>query len=299
MINHPPFLKNAELNRKLLEDGYVTLPFLRQTEIDELVKLFYQYHTDDEVSGLYVTASHKNDETIRLISDSIKSTFERAILENIANGATLGGTFISKPAHQTEALEPHQDWSIVDESKYRSFTIWVPLSDVDEASGCMYVLPGSHNKMRGYRHLTIPSIFGQIYTHVWQHMKPVCLKAGEAIIFDHALGHASRPNKSDKTRIAATHSLLSDNAEMRFYWNNAGVVEEYLGESDFYNTEEAKSGPGRLSKIRDLDFKMEQLNPLTLTRLYGSHQLNRANVSMESGRFGLLLLVKTLKSLFN
>jgi len=123
----------------------------------------------------------------------------------------------------------------------------------------MYVLPGSHEYVRGYRHVTIPSVFGQIYDSVWEHMVPIHLKAGEAIIFDHALGHASKPNGSDRVRIAATHSLLSPNFELRFYWNNNGTVEEYEGESDFYNTKEAKSGPGRLKKIRDLDFTPHQL----------------------------------------
>ena len=46
---------------------------------------------------------------------------------------------------------------------------------------------------------------------------------------------------------------------MRFYWNNDGVVEEYIGENDFYNTLEQKAGPVRLTKIKDLDFKPHQL----------------------------------------
>lgn len=269
MIDHVPILRNAELNRKLFGDGFVTLPFLNSDEVEALTNLFYQFHSNEEVEGLYVSAVKKDEKVIHAISDSIRDVFKRAISEHIENGVTLGGTFISKPANETEALQPHQDWSIVDESRFRSFTIWVPLVDVNDENGAMYVLPGSHNSMRGYRHLTIPSIFGQIYEHVWPQMKPIHLKAGEAIIFDHALGHASKPNRTNKIRIAATHSLISPDFEMRFYWNNNGTVEEFEGESHYYNTEEAKVGPGNLKKLRDLDFKINQLNRDEFNTLVG------------------------------
>jgi hypothetical protein len=258
MIEHEQVLRDKELNRRLFEEGYVTLPYLNEDEVQALKKLFWEHHTQEEVMGLYVSSHYKSKEIGKLLSDSVHSVFKEPNERHIENGMTLGGTFISKPGNQTETLHPHQDWSIVDESKFRSFTIWVPLSDVDENSGCIYVLPKSNNTMRGYRHLTISSVFGQIYDTVWQHMLPIKLKAGEAIIFDHAIGHGSKPNKSDNIRIAATHSLISKDPDMRFYWNNNGTVEEFVGENDYYTTEMAKTGPGHLRKIRDIDFNIHQ-----------------------------------------
>ncbi|MFT5801439.1 MAG: hypothetical protein ACI956_001247 [Nonlabens sp.] len=269
MTHHEPILRDKELNRRLFEDGYVTFPYLNNEEVQALKNLFWENHSEEEVEGLYVSSHYKNKETVKYLSDSIHSIFKSANERYVENGMTLGGTFISKPGNQTEVLHPHQDWSIVDESRFRSFTIWVPLSDVDESSGCMYVLPGSNNTMRGYRHVTIPSLFGQIYDTVWPHMKSIRLKAGEAIIFDHAIGHASKPNTSDHVRIAATHSLISKDPDMRFYWNNNGTVEEFVGENEYYNTEFAKTGPGHLEKIRDLDFEIHQLSKEEFYKLAG------------------------------
>ena len=269
MINHEPIFRNRDLNFRLFEEGFITLQFLTSEEINKLKEIFWKCHSQDEVEGLYVSAHYKSGEQSQLMSDEIQQVFKRAIDEHIENGVTLGGTFITKPSNQTEPLQPHQDWSIVDESRFRSFTIWVPLDDVNDENGCMYVLPKSHEYARGYRHVTIPSIFGQIYDVVWGQMIPVHLKAGEAIIFDHALGHASKPNRSDKIRIAATHSLISTNFEMRFYWNNNGTVEEFEGQGDFYNTEEAKTGSGDLMKIRDVDFELKQLNREEFNTLAG------------------------------
>lgn len=269
MFNHEPIFRDEALNDKLFTEGYITLPFLNVTEVKALKEVFWKYHNQEEVEGLYVSAHYKTDESIHAMSDEIRAIFARAIEEHVENGMTLGGTFISKPANQIDPLEPHQDWSIVDESRFRSFTIWVPLDDVDDKNGCMYVLPKSHEYIRGYRHLTIPSVFGPIYETVWKYMLPVPLKAGEAIVFDHALGHASKPNSSNAVRIAATHSLISNNPEKRFYFNNNGVVEEYVGEDDFYNTPEAKVGPGHLTKIRDLNFEMKQLDEDRFLNLVG------------------------------
>ncbi len=276
MLNHEPIFRDRELNDSLFREGYVTLPFLNANEIENLKQIFWNYHAEiEETEGLYVSSHSNDDEAIQKMSDEIQAVFQPSIQKHIENGMTLGGTFISRPPHQTEPLQPHQDWSIVDESRFRSFTIWVPLEDTNDENGCMYVLPKSQEYARGYRHVTIPSIFGQIYDTVWGQMIPVHLKAGEAIIFDHALGHASKPNRSDKIRIAATHSLISNDFEMRFYWNNNGTVEEFEGESDYYNTEEAKTGPGDLMKIRDVDFEMLQFDNTQFLSLISSNSTSK------------------------
>lgn len=269
MIEHVQLFRDKVLNQALFEDGYITLPFLNTDELEKLRSLFYKFHSDEEVNGIHVSSHTKNEKIITSINDGIRAVFKRSIEEHILDGQTLGGTFITKAPNVTDKLEPHQDWSIVDESRFRSFTIWVPLDDTNDENGCLYVLPKSHEFVRGYRHVTIPSVFGPIYETVWKHMTPIHLKAGEAIVFDHALGHASKPNLTNQARIAATHSLISPNAEMRFYCNNNGTVEEYRGENGYYNTEQAKVGGGHLTKLRDLDFKMHQLDEQEFYTLAG------------------------------
>jgi hypothetical protein len=284
-IDPTPILRDTYLNELLFKEGYVTLPLLNTIEVAALIELFWQNHTEEEVKGLYVTSHVKDNASIHGISDGIQAIFKRSLVEHIQDGMTLGGTFICKSSNQIEALQPHQDWSIVDESRFRSFTIWVALEDVNDENGCMYVLPRSHEYVRGYRHISIPSVFGQIYDTVWKHMKPIHLKAGEAIIFDHALGHASKPNTTDHVRIAATHSLISPDPEMRFYWNNNGIVEEYVGENEYYMTEEARKGPGHLIKIRNVDFVPHQLNEQEFYTLAGIESLKPVVEQAEPRRF--------------
>ena len=294
MISHEPILRDPQLNSLLFEEGYVTFPFLDLTEVDKLKQIFNNHHHELKPSeGLHVSSHIKPEQEIDQISNEIQEVFEDAIGRHVENGMTLGGTFLTRPPHQTEPLHPHQDWSIVDESRFRSYTIWVPLSDVDENNGCLHVLPRSHEYARGYRHVSIDSIFGQIYDTVWKHIKPIPLRAGKAIIFDHALGHASKPNTTSEPRIIATHSLISRNPEMRFYWNNNGTIEEYAGEKNFYNTEEAKTGPISLQKIRNLDFKPYQLTEQEFLTLAGV-EFSRSNSDTETG--GIIRWIKKMVS---
>jgi ectoine hydroxylase-related dioxygenase (phytanoyl-CoA dioxygenase family) len=45
----------------------------------------------------------------------------------------------------------HQDWIMVDESKYRSINCWFPLTTLGENSGAFFVMPGAHTQFPGLR----------------------------------------------------------------------------------------------------------------------------------------------------
>src|SRR5690606_33637734 len=44
----------------------------------------------------------------------------------------------------TSIIGPHQDMSFVDESRFRSYAIWIPLVGTSLENGALQVLPGSH-----------------------------------------------------------------------------------------------------------------------------------------------------------
>lgn len=257
---HPPILRNQNLNEQLFKEGFAHFPLLNQTAVEQLKSLFFEYHTVDEVSGLYVSSTRKSREIMNKINDVNCSIFKEPLEQHFKHVKKLGGTFIVKNPDPQYILHPHQDWSIVDETLFRSFTIWVPLQDITEENGAMYVLPGSHNWIRGYRHITIDSVYGKIYDLTWKHMIPIYMKAGEALVFDHALVHASKPNCGNQPRICATHGLISEGAEMRVYLNNKGSIEEYACHGEYYLEPSALTGPHPFPLLRVVDFKPTQFS---------------------------------------
>ena len=271
--------RDKEKNNQLFSEGYCTLNLLNTSQVTELRSIFDAHHRNESIDGLYVSSNVKPWDELMTISRKISEVVSDAIDEHFHGVDKIGGTFIVKKQDPDNILHPHQDWSIVDENKHRSFTIWIALQDINQSNGALYVLPTSQNWVRGYRHITIPSVYGHIYDLTWSYMKAIHLQAGEAIVFDHALVHASKANTSEALRIAATTTILTQGATMRIACNNQGKVEEYECPSGFYIKPEAQKGPFDLPKIQDTGFKMVQLNEDEFLQFTRKNQLKGAKIT--------------------
>jgi hypothetical protein len=282
--------RDKEKNRQLFKQGYCTIKLLDREKVAHLQDIFHAHHQNESIEGLFVSSNMKSWDELIAISNKISAVVNDAIDEHFNAVDKIGGTFIVKNQDPTNLLHPHQDWSIVDEEKHRSFTIWIALQAVNESNGALYVLPTSQDWVRGYRHISIPSVYGRIYNLTWSYMKPIYLEAGEAIVFDHSLVHASQANTSGQLRIAATTTILTQGASMRISCNNNGQVEEYACPSGFYIRPEAQKGPFDLPKIKDVAFEMVQLNEEQFISFARKHKFTPAKREAS--------LFNKLKSLF-
>lgn len=262
-------LKDEILDQQLLDEGYVIIPFLNETEIQEL-KQFYQEQGIAKPKGLYATA-HVDDANFRSrINDYIKKKNVRAMNEHFDNCIQLGGTYIVKGPGEEGELMPHQDWNIVDEDEgHRSFNIWTTLVDTNKNNGAILVLEKSHNKLRTFRGANIPCAFHQIYDQVWPKMKMLPMKAGEALVYDHRLLHASHHNKTDELRLATVYGIISKSAQMKYYYKNNNQIEEYNCVPEFYINENPFTGPKGLEKTRDISYDFPLLDEYSFCDIFG------------------------------
>ncbi len=269
MSEYRQILKDEKLNEQLRERGYVTVPFLNKDEVDSLIKVFYDNHKSD-INHFYATA-HVDDLDFReRMNQEIRKVYNRAIGEYFINCRPLGGSYIVKPVGQQGLLQPHQDWSIVDENYFRSYNIWIPLVDLNEQNGTIYVLPCSHKWVDAkYRHSSIDCVYGKVYDLVWKSMTPLYLKAGEALIYDHAMVHASQANETKDLRLACAYGIIPEEAEMRYYWNNNGQVEEYASNPTYFMTQNIFSGPKGLTKLADVAYDFHQVTTDEFCELAG------------------------------
>jgi hypothetical protein len=262
-------LKDKALDQHLLEEGYVIIPFLNETEIQEF-KQFYEEQGIAKPKGLYATA-HVDDAVFRgRINEYIKEKNVRAMNEYFDNCTPLGGTFIVKGPGEEGELMPHQDWNIVDEDQgHRSFNIWTTLVDTNEDNGAILILEKSHNKLRTIRGSNIPCAFHQVYDQVWPKMKMLPMKAGEALVYDHRLLHASHHNKTDELRLATVYGIISKSAQMKYYYKNNEQIEEYDCVPEFYINENPFKGPNGLEKTRNVPYDFPLLNEDTFCDTFG------------------------------
>jgi hypothetical protein len=264
--------KDSTLQKDFERKGYVEIPALVSSDIAGLHELFVQ-HTDEYAQPFHTSHFSAEINYKRRVHEAIVNiVFPRlaAVLENVK---PIFGNLMIKHGMNDYFMPLHADWTYVEESKFRSLAAWIPLINTDQENGCLGVIEGSHklsDKIRG------PRIQQTSYTHdkVWveKYGTLIPVKAGHAILFDHALMHYSPPNRTAGSRPALNLSMVPAEADLFHYCipEGASDIEEYhVDNSEFYLRYNNYQRPETNSLIRTLpadtvkwvDSKMESFNP--------------------------------------
>ena len=255
-----PILINKILEKELAKNGYVVIPFLTKEETTELKNFYYEHHSPT-LEGMYATA-HVPDIDLRMkMTNNIKEEFSRAIEETFCHATALGGSFIAKGKGNNGTLKPHQDWNIVNEEKYRSFNIWVPLVDLTDDNGVICVMPKSHLWQKTFRSANTPSVFQNVENELWTEMERLYMKAGEALIYDHRLLHASGNNNTDEIRLATVFGIIPDEAEMVYYHQkDEDTIEIYKSNPAFFLYGNIFEGPKNLKLAGEIKYHLPTIS---------------------------------------
>ncbi|MFN8321361.1 MAG: phytanoyl-CoA dioxygenase family protein [Chitinophagales bacterium] len=266
-----PFTKiffEEKYNATIHEQGYAIVPFLNVEEVKGLAEFFYANHAQLP-DGMYAS-SHAPDFAFRKkMNEEIKRVCKRAVEVTFQNATPLGATFMVKSKGENGSLHPHQDWSIVDEDEFNSYNIWLPLVDVSEKNGTLLILPNSHSMLSNIRGLNIPSSFEKVEKEVWQYLVPVNMQAGEALVYDHRLLHASGLNETNKPRLVIVYGLIPNSATMRYYFGKDGMIEEYECYPEFYFSQQITDGPANLKIIASRVNENLNVEQELLKKIYG------------------------------
>jgi hypothetical protein len=219
-------LKDSNLNYLLENDGVIRVPFLTKDELLSIKDLYQKMHGNYDppsmYDGIHMTIWHHDLAYKMEINTELKKKLGAASDRVFQDYRALSEQFIAKRKGSDTTFPIHQDWSIVDESKHRSLNLWIPLQDVDESNGAMWIVKGSHKikrKIRGAGYL-FPN-----YYPVLNNLKPLMtsfsMKGGEALIFFHNTLHGSPSNTSDQPRVATQISIIPKNAELQIYFQES------------------------------------------------------------------------------
>jgi hypothetical protein len=256
-------LKNKAYNEQLLEKGYVVIPFLNENEVEKLSDFFYE-KVPTIPTVMYATA-HSDDVVFRnQMSDFISQVVLQASSKHFDKITALGGTFMNKPPGENGVLPPHQDWNIVDENQFASYNVWIPLCDVNEKNGSIALIEKSHTWLKNYRGPNLPDSFAEISNMLWEQLQVLTIKAGHALVYDHRLLHASSINQSTENRLVVVYGIIPEKAEMRYYYLENNVLQEYACNKDFYLKGNPLNGPIGLKKLSEIAYNFENINAMQL-----------------------------------
>lgn len=151
---------------------------------------------------------------------------------------------ITKAGPDGCAVSFHQDWTYTDEREHRAVLAWIPLVDVDEGSGAMRVVPGSHRWVDGIRPGGAPLPTDAFQDRFAERATTVVMRAGQALVYDPALVHGSWPNRVERDRPVLAVASAPLGAELwHFHVAPDGALDGYVIDPSYYTQQEFSSVP--------------------------------------------------------
>lgn len=156
--------------------------------------------------------------------------------------------------------------------------IWCPLIDLHGNNGVLEILPQSHRLFFTYRGSSLPDIYDDVKQEIRAYLKPMPLKAGEAIIFDQSIIHYSPPNLSDQERVVINTFVAHRDAEIRICYHDKEMATnkvQVFAQDDNFLEEYQNFGANIFDKPsigKDLgfvDYDFPKLTAAQLEKMYG------------------------------
>lgn len=258
--------KDKELQSKFEKDGYLKLSLLNESEVAYLLNYYHAQEFDNKIEGgFYVSLDNDDASLVAKVGAEIKKIITPKSDAVLKETQIFTASYVVKEPGLQNIVPPHQDWTFVDEKEYSSATFWIPLVDVDENNGALGIIKGSHKLFHHYRCSPSPQSKSPLTDHLFTlfpYVEIIPMKAGEVLIFNNRLIHASPPNLSDEPRIAVGIGITQKEAQLVHYYQTPGTTPEQLElyhvSSEFFN----QYNNVKLSDLYNTGKSLEKLNKI-------------------------------------
>ena len=274
--------KNSELQNQFEKDGFVVLPLLESGDVNKLLDYYKNQDFDNKIeAGFHISLDNQNQDLVKEVGSKIKEVLVPKTTDLLDDCKVFTASYVIKESGLQNIVPPHQDWTFVDESQFCSATIWTALVDVTEKNGALGVIRGSHKLFNHKRSSPSPQSKSPLSDHIFTlfpFVEVIEMKAGESLIFNNSLIHASPPNLSDQARIAVGIGITQSEAQLNHFYQNptSGKLEEYAVDENFYTWfnnkrlsdlfDEEKSPEG-LIKLGEIERSVPNLSKDQMERL--------------------------------
>lgn len=257
--------------------GYTIIDLLDFKGVQKLNQIYNDLHPDniipDKIDGIHMTTWCRNRQYKLKVKNRLESFFAPYITKYFDRVQRVNHVFIVKEPGET-TFKVHQDWNVVDESQFYALNVWIPLHDVNEDNGAMWLLPGSQNidrKIRGSGYL-FPN-YAPHFDLLEKNAKNIPLKAGQAVVFNVSMIHGSPANHSAENRKSAVFTVFHEEADMNIYFQKSEDDElelhkphpDFMYQYDSLRTDTIEKGPTENPELLGVSYKNEpiQLDELT------------------------------------
>lgn len=260
----PSILRDATLTEEIATEGFAVRPFLSAGAVEELRTVYAREHAVAHAEGAMFYTLYSQNLDYRARIDAAVGAVMRPYLEGFFHSykTVLHGFIVKVPGPKSGFLI-HQDTTGLDEFRFSSLSVWIPLWDIGPEDGALCLVRRSHRMGYPYRGISFAFPFDKIHSTVKRYLEPVYLRAGEAILFDQRTFHASLPNRTDRNRVVAVCGLFPEEAEFRICYQEhpEAPIEIYRQADDFILKyprfmHDCRTRPISGEKIAEVDFQV-------------------------------------------
>lgn len=238
-------LHNPVWQKELQQKGFVTMPMFSNEEVKKILDFIDTLQPNDAFKPDGTAASNRstyhctfldtNLDYKKKVASFLEEQFTPYLSKILCNFKYLSINFyIKQPG--TGTFQIHQNWPST-ELDDTSVSVWCPLVDVSANNGGIQVVPGSHKIVPDIAALRATEFFTPFKDElVKEFLKPVEMKAGEALIFDDSLIHWSSMNNADTPRIAIQMIMVpGDITPLYFHYDVASnMFEKFAIDENFF-----------------------------------------------------------------
>jgi ectoine hydroxylase-related dioxygenase (phytanoyl-CoA dioxygenase family) len=256
------FFRDSKIMEALHSTGYYVVDFLGEKERLQLLDIYGKYHkTKDNGKGAFFGE----------MSENIHYSIEKILLDSwnkwFVNYKSVVNGFVVKTAGEAGYCPIHQDVADIDELKYSSINIWIPLQPITPENGALHIVPRSQHIFVPYRAATIDALTKNIEHLIYPYFIPLYFELGQALFFDARMFHHSPPNSSDKIRLAAFCRICPKEADVITYFQENGTlgspIEMFSCPDDYVVHSTSERDNVRPVNCKSLGFRYAVTMPLT------------------------------------
>ena len=253
---------NSNKQLEFQKKGYSTFSLLNEQEINFVLSQIPSMEPSDQLDpetsldkpSYHLTDLDQNIEYKIKAKKIISDVLEPHLPEILDNYKIITTNFIIKPPGKGK-FNVHQDWTFVSDTRnYTSLTLWCPLVDTNEENGTLQVVEASHKLVPDIATSTVDFYCKKFEDAVIKkYGKPLCLKAGKCVVFDHSLLHFSGDNHSNRSRYVMQVILVPHEIEPVFYYFDVNQPEKgfevFQIKPDFFVFQNFQERPSNLKSL--------------------------------------------------
>jgi ectoine hydroxylase-related dioxygenase (phytanoyl-CoA dioxygenase family) len=241
--------KDSVLQERFEKYGFIIVRnFLDRQTISSLWQV-YEENADVVTDRAFFISQWSNKyEHKERINQAVQAALVPRAAQYLDDYSPVFAVFGVKHPAKDSGMYLHQDWSHVDETRFRTVNVWCPLLDLNPDNGPVHLLKGSHRLFDTWRGVDIPDSFNSPGEDVLRpFMTDIVLNAGDAVMWDHRIIHGSGVNRSDRTRVAAIVNMRP--RESKFYlfyadsYEQVKEIEVFEPPHDFFTANDSANDP--------------------------------------------------------